>query len=149
MLHFSVVALSLLLAPAADKKTKEEIKKLKGTWRITSAEAQGKAIKLKDLGMDRVIITADKMTFKSRGKEVKVWAYAVDPSKKPKEMDWNNPGARAPHPAIYELKGDTLKVCFPILPIGTDKPAPEVTRPKAFITKGGQFMMFIARRQKE
>ena len=122
------------VAPAADKGAVEaELKRLEGTWEITSAEARGRKLSLKDLGMDQVVVRGDKLTFRANGKDVKTYGLKVDPSKDPKQMDWTSKDSD-PLAGIYELKGDDLMVCW-----GESKDQ----RPTALSTKKGSGTLLL------
>jgi uncharacterized protein (TIGR03067 family) len=140
----SVVALAGF-TPAADKEVEGELKKLEGTWTITSAEARGRKIELKNLGMDEMVVKGGKITFRSNGKDVKTYALTVAPAKDPKEMDWTGEVSDL-HKCIYELTGSEIKLAFPVLE-GKNK---KVTfpRPRTFNTVGKPVMVLVAKRGK-
>jgi uncharacterized protein (TIGR03067 family) len=55
------------------------------------------------------------LTGKTKGAPHHVGTYALDPAKRPKELDLVEPnggGETEVTPAIYELEGDSLKVAF-------------------------------------
>ena len=92
---------------------KDEMKKLEGTWVVESATADGKAEA--DLKGGQAVFAGDKLTLKGPGDKVEKFTYKVDPAQKPKtlhltpEKKEKNAGTGK---AIYELDGDTLKVCI-------------------------------------
>ena len=52
--------------PPDEKEDKaKEAKKLQGTWNIVSAEFSGKRREVKDIGIDRIIVSGEKMTLKN------------------------------------------------------------------------------------
>lgn len=116
---------------AADDKS-DEAKKLEGTWVVTSATFNGKALdEMKD---GRITITGDTLTIKPKdGKEIK-HTFKVDPSKKPKTMDLvlgkKEPNA-APGLMIYDLDGETLKLAI----------GPPDKRPTELTDKGHPLVM--------
>lgn len=154
------------LPPAEDKKpadetAKDEITKLEGIWQVSSIVVAGKKVPFKDLELDEIVFKADKVTAKKLGKELMTLGITVDPSKKPKAMDWIHLQQKGslPLPGIYavndERKNEEIRLCFPMLPSKDAKPEelpkdlrqwPE--RPKSFNTQGESVMLIIAKREK-
>jgi uncharacterized protein (TIGR03067 family) len=99
----------LLGASASARAAKGEAEKMPGTWKVVSAEDSGRKTPdelIKDL---KWTVTKDAITYKVGSKTTR-WTYKLDPTKKPKWIDLTE-GDRT-RLAIYELDGDTLKVCF-------------------------------------
>jgi uncharacterized protein (TIGR03067 family) len=134
-----VACLALLLGGgvrADEKKTdkeaavKEEWKRLNGTWEWVRAAADGKEA---PAPKEKVTLTLKdgKATAKAGDKLLGEATAKVDPTTSPKSLDLT-PAARGSKgktvSAIYEVKGDTQRVC--IAPPG--KP-----RPKAFEAQEG------------
>ena len=144
-----VLSLAFLVgvAYADDKDKKSDLDKMKGTWKATSGEAGG--IALPDEFLDKVTFTikGDKYTFKSpdeTGVEtVEEGALKLDAAKKPAQMDINITKGKdegKKQYGIYELDGDTMKLCFT---------PPEEGRPKDFTTKeGSKNVVMVFKRQK-
>jgi uncharacterized protein (TIGR03067 family) len=160
LLGFLVSLFGVGLLPAdgkqpADNATKEEIKRLKGTWEVVAIERAGENVTGKDLELDQIIFKGDKMTAKLKGKTVITLGFSVDPSKKPKAMDWINHLQKGSSPlrGIYNLKDGPkdsveLRLCFPLLPRKGTKAAKRPERPKSFKTKGKPLMLIVAQREK-
>jgi uncharacterized protein (TIGR03067 family) len=113
-MHWQLLIAVLVVAPGApdeDKKKDEEL--IQGTWTIVSREMIGKRTPDAELKTGKVIIKDGAMTFDDGKKKEKV-PYKLDPSKKPKTIDLVNTGPEAKETtaAIYELDGDTLKICW-------------------------------------
>jgi internalin A len=125
-----------------DDSAKKEREQLAGTWKVTSAERDGQP----DKGSLNAItmFTADgKWSVKSTDGTTGDGTYKLDPGKKPKAIDYTmnyGPNKGKPHEGIYELEGDTLKICR------SDSGKP---RPKEFATEtdSGQ-MLFVLTREK-
>lgn len=99
---------------AADKATKE-LKKFQGTWNIESSEAGGQQLPAADLKEFVVTYEGDKHTVKKGDQVVQVGTQKLDPSQSPKAIDVTmieGPNKGAVMLGIYEISGDTLKVCF-------------------------------------
>jgi uncharacterized protein (TIGR03067 family) len=152
MLQVSVgVLLALGVLPAGDaqpvsKAAKEEMAKLQGTWKVISWQAAGKDIPFGE--RVQVVVKGDTMALVADGKQAKAWTFSVDPSRKPKAMDWVIGEEKAPIPAIYALEGDDLRICFPLLPKKGQKTEVKITRPESFETKDKPFGLFVLKREK-
>jgi uncharacterized protein (TIGR03067 family) len=96
----------LLLAADAPK---DEAEKIQGIWKVVSAEDSGRKASEESIKDLKWTITKDAITYKVGSKTTR-WTYKLDPTKKPKWIDLTE-GDRT-RPAIYDLDGDTLKVCF-------------------------------------
>ena len=130
----TIAAVGLLLAAAAPKEddAKKELEKWQGTWTLVGAEEKGEKLSDDKLKQTPVTLTIkdDKFTIKI-GDQSLEGTFKIDPAKKPKEYE-----AKATTPdgkveeskGIYEIEGDTLKVCF----TSADK-----ERPKEFKTAPG------------
>jgi uncharacterized protein (TIGR03067 family) len=114
LLSFVVVALVLTVAasaPAGDA-VKDEMKKLEGTWVVQSFSEKGKVneeMKGTELTFAGANLTL-KMKKGDEQKEMKA-TYKIDPTKKPKTIDVLGEGKKHEMRAIYQLEGDTLRVC--------------------------------------
>ena len=102
----------LLLSAAtgrAEPPKDDDAKKLQGTWEIVSSEDGGDKVASEVGG--KVVISADKITLAVGEKRASI-RYKLDPTKTPKWIDLVNEQDEMA-PGIYELDGDTLKICFP------------------------------------
>ena len=108
---FALLALAgLLLAPGASGGApKGEAERMPGTWKVVSAEDSGRKTPEELIRDLKWTITKDAITYKVGSKTTR-WTYKLDPAKKPKWIDLVE-GERT-RLAIYELDGDTLRVCF-------------------------------------
>ena len=140
---------TLLILPAnllrADD-AKDEAKKLEGTWKVVSVDAGGR---LQDSGSgpQQVVIQGDQITLKMKGGEGPTYRFTVDPSQKPKAMDWFKKDASTIG-GVYELDGDDLKLCFPLVP-SERKEGERLKRPTGFDTKDQPVILVTARREKK
>jgi uncharacterized protein (TIGR03067 family) len=118
---------------------RQELKKLEGTWVMTAVEFDGNAPLPQDVTTDarrECVISGNKYTDGQVGdlskKQRLEGFFRIDPSKKPKTLDYSPTQAFKPgetYPEIYELDGDTLKICG----AGKEKMKPE-DRPQEFKT---------------
>ena len=101
---------------AGDKAALEkEVRKFQGTWTFESSETGGKELPASELAGLILTFEGDKHTVKKGNEMVQVGTQKLDPSKSPKAIDVTltegvNKGAVML--GIYEINGDTLKVCF-------------------------------------
>jgi uncharacterized protein (TIGR03067 family) len=132
-----VPILGLFLAagsPAGDAPRKEG-ETLEGTWTVVSVQRdprergpdEGKGLK--------VHVKGERVTFTLPGKEqpcpVGSWVIKTDPSRKPAAVDIREENAKGGDAVlgIYELKGDTLVVCW--------APLEKRERPTEFASRPG------------
>ena len=108
---------------------KDDNKKLDGTWVVESVlrdprekdREQGKGI--------RCVIKGTKVVAKMPGEDKPsgTLIIKVDPTKKLKTMDIRPEGEKDTILAIFELKGDTLRVCWS--PVGKERPTEFASKP--------------------
>jgi uncharacterized protein (TIGR03067 family) len=155
----SVIAITFLVpwsllaggAQPAGDAAKEELKKLQGKWKILSAEMGGKEVGIAKLGLTHIEFKDEKMSLiPAGGKAPRPFGIKLDPSKKPRHMDWTKLDEKdaKPLPAIYALDGDNLKLCFPLLPSKDEKLPIPIMRPESFDTKEKPYGLLIAKREK-
>jgi uncharacterized protein (TIGR03067 family) len=101
----------------ADEKADvaKELKKFHGVWTFESVEAGGKKTPAEELKGLTVTFAGDKYTVKKGDEVIQVGIQKLDPSRSPKAIDVTvTEGLRkgAVMLGIYEIDGDTLKVCF-------------------------------------
>ncbi len=86
------------------------MKKLEGTWLLVSAEEDGNKV-ADDAVKAKVVISGDRMTVNVGRKSEAEFPITLDPSKKPKTMDIAPADRNNKALVIYELDGDTLRIC--------------------------------------
>jgi uncharacterized protein (TIGR03067 family) len=115
---FCAVSFSVSGTLADDKADLEkEIKKFQGVWTFESSEAGGKELPAGDLKGLILIFEGDKHTVKKGDEVLQVGTQKLDPSKSPKTIDvtmTEGPSKGTVLLGIYEIDGDTLKVCFDV-----------------------------------
>lgn len=88
---------------------------LQGTWKVVAAEDNGEkvpATEIKDLFLT---FRADAIEIREGGKVAEKFAYLLDPTKKPKEIDLTytaGPKKGTTDRGIYQIDGDMLRICI-------------------------------------
>jgi uncharacterized protein (TIGR03067 family) len=119
----------LLLACEASSQDADQQAKLEGTWRFVESSADASQKKEKRPSM-RVVFKGNTISFIGEGKGQRTdGTYTIDPGSSPKTMDitTDQGGKKVLTLAIYELDGDSLKLCHYLGP----KAARD--RPKQFL----------------
>ena len=121
----------------------DDLKAMEGTWKVEAAEAGGQKIESGDLMEIVVKITGDRYEVKMKDK-LDAGTLKLDETKKPKTMDatdteGENVGKVVK--AIYELSGDTLKVCYAL--DGGERPAEMATK------EGSPLLLMTYKREKK
>jgi uncharacterized protein (TIGR03067 family) len=118
----------LLLASGKPKTISPtgDVKALQGAWRVVKGESKGKA-KPEDASKDlKWVIKGTRITLKGdEGKSFEL-RFQIDAAKKPKTIDLTNPERKETVQGIYQLDGDTWKLCVGV---------PGEKRPTAFVTR--------------
>jgi|SRR5579884_4253037 len=108
---FALSLCGLLLCVAAVSKARQpekEAEALKGAWTVTKAEENGKA--QDDLSKAVFTFKDNKLSLKLQNeKDTVELTYKLDPAKK--SIDIQPADTKEPAQGIYEVKGDTLKLC--------------------------------------
>jgi uncharacterized protein (TIGR03067 family) len=133
MRRHALVALAVVFLIAAAPDGEKELAKLDGVWVAKSVEIGGNKIPDEDLKNfpGPLTIKGDKWTLKF-GERQQTGTFTADAAKKPAQMDVkpsDGPNAGKTLRAIYQLDGDTMKVCY--APAGQDRPTTFDTKDKA------------------
>jgi len=85
---------------------------LQGTWRVITSQVGDEKTSLEELKRRKVTITGDKLVYEfgNERQEKREGTIKLDP--KTQAFDWNIPLGNATALAIYDRKGDTLKIGF-------------------------------------
>jgi uncharacterized protein (TIGR03067 family) len=111
----ALVAAWLVAAERADS-VKEELKRLQGTWTPVSGSYSGKKLSAAAVQQEaRLVIQGGRFTLQRPKDEAWKGTVTVNPAKKPKTLDLKiteGEDKGETFEGIYELQGDTLKVCY-------------------------------------
>src|SRR5439155_25095046 len=130
------IVAGLLVTSTVRADEKEELKKLQGTWQMTSAELGGRKWPDELVKVTKMALVDEKYTV-TVGEQPDKGTFKLDPNAKPAAMDiigTDGPNKGKTFPAIYELSGDMLKVCYALE--GKD-------RPTKFETKMGTALFLV------
>ncbi len=114
------------------KTAKKDLAQLQGEWVMTIGSRDGQSVPDAMLKNSKRTCKGDETTVVIRGKLLMRTKITLDPSKKPKCIDYQITGgtnAGKTQLGIYEIDGDTVKFCFS---------TPGKDRPTDFATKAGR-----------
>ena len=117
MMKLMVMLLLVGMSLAADEPNnavKEEHQRLDGTWIVESIVRDPREANADEGKGIRCVIKGDKLVAKLPGEERSAGSLKlkIDPTKNPKTVDLRPDGENTTLLAIYELKGDTLRVSW-------------------------------------
>jgi uncharacterized protein (TIGR03067 family) len=137
-----LLGVAFLLA-TANQPPRTDLDKLQGTWLLVAMESEGENVPAEDFKDYKSVYEENRLTLLAGDRVRRRGLVTLDPSRKIKAINtWDQDGPYADRtvPGIYELDGDTLKLCFA-------RPGEE--RPKEFTTKSGTgFLFCVYKRQK-
>src|SRR5262245_35951176 len=110
----AAAAVALLLAEPwfREDPVKQEMMQLQGTWRVVRAEINGQPADI-SLFQKPYVVQGNRILTGSAGGDDQGLVFRVDPGQNPKTIDLIIPGGEEKAiPGIYELQGDTLKLCM-------------------------------------
>jgi uncharacterized protein (TIGR03067 family) len=93
--------------------TDEDLERLQGTWLVSAAEQNGEEAPPKELLDLKITIEGSKFT-ELEGENAAVYDLTLDPDQEPKTIDLTitRDGQKRMLHGIYELDGDTLRICL-------------------------------------
>jgi uncharacterized protein (TIGR03067 family) len=131
----------LLTAQASDDAAKEYAR-FDGIWKFASIHVAGKSLPAEAFKDSRLILRGNRWTLKEADSSTG-GTYKVDVSRKPRHIDvtfTEGPEKGKTMLGIYELDGDTYRVCFALG--GKDRPTAFASKP------GSQQILEVLKRQK-
>ena len=130
------LAASFLAAPVPKDKSKDE-QAIQGTWVIQSAERDGKPFN--EIKGEKLTLKEGNAISTHKGKEEKA-TYKINATTKPRQIDFTPEKETKALHGIYELAGDSLKVCIA---------QPGTQRPGEFSGKGEGRLLIVLKRMKK
>ena len=140
-MNLRLIVPALLLVTAGDPPM-SDLDRLQGTWVLVAMEREGESVPAEDLKNGNAVYEQNRITLRDGERVRRRGIVTLDASRKPKAINtWDRDGPYEDQtvPGIYELDGDTLKLCF-------GRPGSE--RPKEFTTKAGPGVLFCIYKRK-
>lgn len=120
----TAIGASATAGDAKDNAIKKDRKQVEGTWRVVALEVNGNKATDEDAKKLTVVNGSDgTWSLLSEGKEISKGTSTIDPTKKPKTLDFTpteGAGKDNQYLGIYELGEKTRKMCF--APPGKERP---------------------------
>src|SRR6266481_1510531 len=92
-IFIGLAALAIFSASAADDSSaKTDIAKLQGSWSMVSGSADGQEVPKEMLADSKSVCNADETTVTVGGQLIMKAKFSLDPSKKPKTIDYDATG---------------------------------------------------------
>jgi uncharacterized protein (TIGR03067 family) len=111
-----------------DDAVKKDLQKLQGNWTVISIEVNGNKIPEDKIGDPKAVFKGDQYSIHDFRLTI-----TIDPTKKPKTINMDGKdgnGKPLTMIGIYEVEGDTLKICF-AKPGEKERPSTFETKPKS------------------
>jgi uncharacterized protein (TIGR03067 family) len=109
----SALSLAAVMTTFAGNKP-DDAKDIQGTWLPVKAELSGKPMK-EEIFKKIVSLKLDNGKYEVTAESLDKGTYTMDAAAKPKVIDitgTEGPNVGKKIPAIYELQGDTLRICY-------------------------------------
>jgi uncharacterized protein (TIGR03067 family) len=121
-----VVALVCFLmgAGGAKEAKQKEMERLEGNWTMKAGEHNGQPVPDALLAVFKRTARDGVTTIRLEGRVVMKARFTIDPTKKPKTIDYDmldGPKESPPQLGIYEVNGNRVRFCF--APPGAERPA--------------------------
>ena len=136
LLSLAVLLTTTLLAAEEDRPKRSDNELIQGTWKVVALEADGKKAPEDAFKQKRFLIEGDKIA--TTGKPEDLAPYRLDATAKPRALDLPGSVEGQFAKAIYEVKGNTFKLCF--------SQSTKLDRPKDFDTVGTRYFCFTLKR---
>jgi uncharacterized protein (TIGR03067 family) len=123
--------------------SRKDLDRLQGVWTLVSMEREGEVVPADQIGAATATYARDALVLRAGDEIRRRGIVTLDAGRTPKAINtWDRDGSFADEtvPGIYELEGDTLKLCFA---------RPRQTRPTEFTTKQGTGVLLAVYKRKK
>ena len=133
LITFAIVLAASAVVPARAEESdaaKKDLALLQGEWTMVSGSADGQPMPEESRKQMKRVCKGDETTTTMGGQMFLQARITIDPSKKPKTIDYQMTGGFTKGKSqlgIYEVDGDTFKSCFGRP--GAERPTDFTTRP--------------------
>ncbi|HYH64475.1 MAG TPA: TIGR03067 domain-containing protein [Urbifossiella sp.] len=125
--HFVAAAVTVLAVAGSGATRPADDEAIQGTWEVVGISDNGEKAPPEKFKGARMVITKDKLTILADGKTQSTGTYKLTAAARPRQIDLR---VEEKHlKGIYDLRGDSLRLCFNENPGGP--------RPTAFESKKG------------
>src|SRR5687768_781534 len=110
-----IVLIATTTAAQVDDAVKRDMAQLQGEWLMVSGFADGQEMPEEMRKQMKRVCKGDETVTTMAGQMFMKAKFAIDPSKKPKTIDYQmteGPTKGQKQLGIYEVTGDTFKACF-------------------------------------
>jgi uncharacterized protein (TIGR03067 family) len=133
-------AIAAVAADAKDDANKKDLQALQGAWKAQKLTFDGREVPADVIAKIRFVFEGTKVSLEPAGPGGDVGPFTVDATLNPKVLTFTSEKMKIVAVGIYELDGDTLRLCL----------ANGNVPPKEFAAeKGSQARLFVLRRVKK
>jgi uncharacterized protein (TIGR03067 family) len=140
----ALVLAAAVVAVAADAKddaNKKDLDALQGSWKVQKLIRGGDEAPGKDSEKVVFLFEGNKVSIDEGRPKKETATFKLDATKKPKAIDFVPETKKESAEGVYDLDGDTLKLCFT---------RPGTARPKEVASeKGSETILVVLKRQKK
>lgn len=134
----TTIALTTIALAGDAEAIRKDKAALQGTWSVIASQQDGERVPTDDLKDLYLIFKDNAILIREGGKTEEKFAFQLNPSKTPKEMDLTikfGPNKEKIDRAIYEFDGDRVRIC-----IQSNKDAP---RPRDLAAPSGSKLWLV------
>jgi uncharacterized protein (TIGR03067 family) len=138
----ALLALAIASSMKGDDAVKADLDKLQGTWFLVTMEREGEEVEREAFKDWMAVYEGNRLTLRAGEMVRRRGIVTLQPARHPKAINtWDQDGPYEDQtiPGIYELQGDTLRLCFA---------RPGEDRPKEFTTKRGTGFLYCVYKRK-
>jgi uncharacterized protein (TIGR03067 family) len=139
----TLLALTAALLVTAEDPVQSDLDRLQGVWVLAAMETEGDEVPADQIQGLTATYEGNRLTLRTGEHVRRRGIITLAPSRSPRAINtWDQDGPYEDQtvPGIYDLDGDTLRVCFA---------RPGEDRPKEFTTKSGTGFLYCVYQRKK